>query len=319
MLCSQRMQARFGIATFSTHRSDTRRLGVGTAVAIGLHALLFLGALSRPERAAEVVRALREVALLSEAPEPAAAGPAGSAGPEPEPEMARAPTPPKLAARARAPRPVTDPAPVSPAPEVLEAEADASTSARVPPPPPGNSRFAHMLMPGGGYGHGNGGGGLFGRGTRLVGNGSGALKAKICRIPETTRSLRDIQACSTIYEEFLDEINVPPQRFEGGFPGFEDLTEYFAVDIAGVFQVPESGSYRFRLKADDGAQLFIDRQLVIDHDGVHGASSKRGEIELSAGRHGIRVWYFQGMKYELALQLFVTPPGGVERLFTSGL
>jgi hypothetical protein len=314
------MQARFGVAALWTHRSDTRRLGVGTVAAVGLHALLFLGALSRPERATEIVRALREVALLTEAPEPLGGAPAGAQGAEREAETPASPTPaPKLAARSRPPRPVTQPIPVSPAPEVLEAEADSSSAATVPAPPPGNSRFAHMVVPGGGYGvHGNGGGGLFG-GTRLVGNGPGALKAKICRIAETTRWLRDIHACPAIYEEFLDEINVPPQRFEGGFPGFEDLTEYFAVDIVGVFHVPESGSYRFRLKADDGAQLFIDRQLVIDHDGVHGATSKRGEVELDAGRHGIRVWYFQGMKYELALQLFVTPPGGAERLFSSGL
>ncbi len=314
------MQARFGIAALATHRSDTRRLGVGTIAAVGLHALLFLGALSEPERTAEVVRALREVALLTEAPEPLGGAPAGAQGAEPETEPPRSPTPPpKLVARAHAPRPVTTPMPVSPAPEVLEAEAEASSAATVPAPSPGNSRFAHMVVPGGGYGaNGRGGGGLFGN-SRLVGNGSGALKAKICSISETTRWLRDIQGCSAIYEEFLDEINVPLQRFDSGFPGFEDLTEYFAVDIAGVFQVPDSGIYRFRLKSDDGSQLFIDRQLVIDHDGVHGAISKRGEIELNAGRHGIRVWYFQAMKFELALQLFVTPPGGAERLFSSGL
>ena len=83
--------------------------------------------------------------------------------------------------------------------------------------------------------------------------------------------------------------------------------------------VSEAGSYRFRLKADDGAQLFIDNRLVVDNDGIHAAISKRGEVELRAGRHRIRVWYFQGMKYELALQLFVTPPGASERLFSSNM
>ena len=50
---------------------------------------------------------------------------------------------------------------------------------------------------------------------------------------------------------------------------------------------------------------------------MHDAISPDGDVTLSAGPHRLRVWYFQGIRYELALQLFVTPPGGDERIFSS--
>jgi hypothetical protein len=92
-----------------------------------------------------------------------------------------------------------------------------------------------------------------------------------------------------------------------------------AVAYQRHLRVEESGTYRFRLEADDGAQLFLDSRLIVDNDGIHEAISKRGEIDLRSGRHRIRVWYFQGMKYQLALQLFVTPPGASERSFCSNM
>ena len=50
---------------------------------------------------------------------------------------------------------------------------------------------------------------------------------------------------------------------------------------------------------------------------MHDAISRSGDVALGAGQHRLRVWYFQGIRYELALQLFVTPPGGSEHIFSS--
>ena len=304
-------------------RADARRFRVGSVAAVGLHALLLLTAAQPPERLFENMKPLRTAPELIDAPEPIENEPAGASGggtPEPTEEQPAAPSPKLRAPTAQPPEP-TDHADTIPAPDVIAAAPDAISRATLraakPMAVPGNSRDAQRFGSGSGSGVGSGHGGLFGSGRHL-GNGPGALKAKICRIPDTTRALRQITECSAIYEQFMDEINVPPQRFEGGLPGFEDLTEYFAVDISGTFKVNESGSYRFKLKSDDGSQLFIDGQLVIDHDGVHGATAKKGDIDLSAGRHGIHVRYFQAMKYELALQLYMTPPGGTERLFNTG-
>lgn len=305
-------------------RADARRFRVGSVAAVGLHALLLLTAARPPERLFANAKPLRAAPELIDAPEPIENEPAGASGGG-TPESAEASlTPPVPLLRAPVTRVPDAPerAATIPAPEVIEAAPDAVSRATVRASTamavPGNSRDAQRFARGSGSGFGSGHGGLFGSG-RHIGNGPGALKAKICRIPDTTRAIRQVTECTAIYEQFMDEIDVPPQRFEGGLPGFEDLTEYFAVDISGSFKVNESGSYRFKLKSDDGSQLFIDGQLVIDHDGVHGATAKKGDIDLSAGHHGIRVRYFQAMKYELALQLYMTPPGGTEHLFNTGL
>jgi hypothetical protein len=44
-----------------------------------------------------------------------------------------------------------------------------------------------------------------------------------------------------------------------------------------------------------------------------------GVIHLTEGKHRIRVFYFQGPRTAVALQLFVAPPGEAERLFTPKL
>ena len=77
--------------------------------------------------------------------------------------------------------------------------------------------------------------------------------------------------------------------------------------------------YYERLTSDDGSQLFIDDQLVIDNDGNHPPITRHGTVELSAGRHQLRIVYFQGIREELALQLFVSPPGEEERVFSTRL
>jgi hypothetical protein len=53
---------------------------------------------------------------------------------------------------------------------------------------------------------------------------------------------------------------------------------------------------------------------VVDNDGLHGPSAVAGEVELSVGPHRFELWYFQGPRMLVALQVFVTPPGQGERL-----
>ncbi|MEO8181531.1 MAG: PA14 domain-containing protein [Deltaproteobacteria bacterium] len=113
----------------------------------------------------------------------------------------------------------------------------------------------------------------------------------VARVP-VARGSSCARASSTDEHERGD----PGGSGPGGFPGFEDRREYFAVAIARTFRVSEAGSFRFRLESADRAQLFIDNRLVVDNDGIHGAISRRGEVELRSGRHQIRLWYLQGMR-----------------------
>ncbi|MDQ8705086.1 DUF1080 domain-containing protein [Streptomyces sp. LHD-70] len=71
--------------------------------------------------------------------------------------------------------------------------------------------------------------------------------------------------------------------------GFSD---HFVSQLSGNLNVPEAGTYGFRLTSDDGSRLLLGGQQVIDHDGVHGAEPKDGEITLDAGYRSLRIDHF---------------------------
>ena len=69
--------------------------------------------------------------------------------------------------------------------------------------------------------------------------------------------------------------------------------EGFAVQYKGYIKVPSDGLYTFSLTSDDGADLLIDKSLVVDNDGRHAAQEQSGEVVLRAGFHEIHVRFFQ--------------------------
>jgi len=68
----------------------------------------------------------------------------------------------------------------------------------------------------------------------------------------------------------------------------------FGFIYRGYIKVPENGTYTFYLTSDDGTDLVIDDQEVVDHDGNHGAYERSGSIDLEAGLHSVTIRYFQG-------------------------
>ena len=72
---------------------------------------------------------------------------------------------------------------------------------------------------------------------------------------------------------------------------FGMANNFLAQGLANL-SVPTAGEYTFRLTSDDGSRLYIDGNQVIDHDGLHGDTSKDGAVTLTAGVHPLRVDYF---------------------------
>jgi hypothetical protein len=135
--------------------------------------------------------------------------------------------------------------------------------------------------------------------------------------PNTAKlpNFRKLKLKGTIYTASL---NVPPQDFRQGFPGVTKRFEWFAIDYTGRFWIEKPGMYRFALTSDDGAQLYIDDQLIVNNDGVHPPRTEQGEVELSGGVHRLRVPYFQGPRSEVALVLEVAGPGDEQmRIFST--
>jgi len=67
----------------------------------------------------------------------------------------------------------------------------------------------------------------------------------------------------------------------------------FALELTGHIDVPADGTWMFYLASDDGSRLHVGRTLVIDHDGLHGMVERRGIIRLRAGKHPIRIEFFE--------------------------
>ena len=147
---------------------------------------------------------------------------------------------------------------------------------------------------------------------------SSGLRGLVYHISHRTSQLPDFDklkpAGPAIYTSSL---NLPPQDFKQGFPGVTKRNEWFAIDYSGKFWIADPGMYTFALLSDDGAKLYIDDQVVIDNDGVHAPVEKTGVIDVAGGLHRIRVSYFQGPKFLIALVLKVAGPGQQSRVFST--
>ena len=112
---------------------------------------------------------------------------------------------------------------------------------------------------------------------------------------------------------------MPPRSFDEGFPGVTDRFEWFAIDYTGRFWVSHPGNYRFALASDDGSILYIDGRKIIANDQQHPVIEKSGTVKLKQGAHAIRVSYFQGPRFHVALVLQVAgPDDGELRVFHTG-
>lgn len=73
----------------------------------------------------------------------------------------------------------------------------------------------------------------------------------------------------------------------------------FAMLIDGFVDIDDDGLYQFYLTSDDGCNLYIDDQLIVNNDGSHSARTKDGFAALRKGTHKIRFEYFEDFDGEL--------------------
>ena len=144
-----------------------------------------------------------------------------------------------------------------------------------------------------------------------------SLSGDIYFVPPGTHRLPDFSKLESVGRIYATELNIPKRAFKEGFPGVTDRVEWFAIDYNGTFLVEKTGRLRFQLTSDDGSKLFIDDEMVIDNDGVHAARIRDAARILKRGVHKIRVQYFQGPRYEVALILMIAGPVGDFKPFST--
>ncbi len=111
-----------------------------------------------------------------------------------------------------------------------------------------------------------------------------------------------------VADELPNVVRILPTLNLGAAPDdFAGITPPALTHVSGSLSIQVPGRHRFRLLSDDGARLRIDGRTIIDHDGLHGAVPKDGELELSVGIHALEIWHFDAGG-DRSLQLQWSPP-----------
>ncbi|MDX2052126.1 MAG: PA14 domain-containing protein [Polyangiaceae bacterium] len=156
-------------------------------------------------------------------------------------------------------------------------------------------------------------------GSTLFGHSrKAALAGTVCFVKPNTVSLLRLERCIPQGRLFVDSLDVA-QRYFSGFPGIAERYDWFAINYTGRFSVSAAGNYKFRLKTQGAAILWINGRQVVNNDDSRKAHNAMGSIPLAPGEHKIRVLYLMGERAPVTLRLFVTRPGSAERVWTARL
>lgn len=153
----------------------------------------------------------------------------------------------------------------------------------------------------------------FGSGTQTPDSFTGV----VYYIPENTQKFPDVSGIKPSGVLYARQFQIAPREFNQGFPGIDNKFEWFAMRYTGAITVAAPGAYKIRVNSDDGAVIYIDGKVVLDNDGVHPPQDKSATVQLTAGTHPFQLDYFQGPRYQIALQAWVTPPNGPEKPLTT--
>jgi hypothetical protein len=96
-----------------------------------------------------------------------------------------------------------------------------------------------------------------------------------------------------------------------GSPASGVPQDLFAVRWTGFLNVPTSGTYTIYVTADDGVRLWIDGNLAIDAWKVQPPTEYSWTGSLSAGKHSIKIEYYENM-YGAVMKLGWMTPGGTK-------
>lgn len=103
-------------------------------------------------------------------------------------------------------------------------------------------------------------------------------------------TLPDFDAMTPYDTDAVPIVNYPSHSGSFATSGRSDNV---GASFQGYVRVPQLGAYRFFTTSDDGSKLWIDGQLVVDNDGLHGMFEEWGVVALEAGLHEIRVDFFE--------------------------
>lgn len=85
----------------------------------------------------------------------------------------------------------------------------------------------------------------------------------------------------------------------------ENSGENFGIRYTGYIKIPTDGAYTFSVNSDDGADILIDKECIVDNNGRHAPQEQSGTVVLRAGFHEITARFFQaggGKVFDVAIE-----------------
>jgi hypothetical protein len=98
------------------------------------------------------------------------------------------------------------------------------------------------------------------------------------------------------YSKPLEKYSIPNISFpnRGQLGATFKNEDFLVLQITGYVEAPRDGTYYFYTVSDDGSLLYIGDQLLVNNDGDHAMVEQGEAIPLKAGKHAIKVQYYQG-------------------------
>jgi len=142
------------------------------------------------------------------------------------------------------------------------------------------------------------------------------IPAFVYFLSPNTKKLPNYNKLSPSGMFFTRAIDYPRDRGPREFPGIPKREDWFGIRFYVKFSLEqkESGPYTFRVVCDDSARLILDKKMVINVESTGKKSEQTGTVGLEAGSHEMFLDYFQATGPD-GIQLFLTPPGGEEKIF----
>ena len=106
------------------------------------------------------------------------------------------------------------------------------------------------------------------------------------------KSLPDFSSLKPVKSWISNELELKRDQI---LPLLDTANDVFGIVFNGYISIDEPGNYTFYTASDDGSKLYIDEKEVVDNDGSHGVIAKSGRVNLSEGKHAIRVDYFNSL------------------------
>jgi hypothetical protein len=79
----------------------------------------------------------------------------------------------------------------------------------------------------------------------------------------------------------------------GGEFGDSGRAEFVGAVLTGWLDAPATAAWTIHAESDDGSRVWIDGNLVVDNDGLHPMVNRSGTVALAAGKHAIRIHFFE--------------------------